>query len=189
MNLLNLKIERQFINNIQMKHFAFFLMTLFSLSIQAWEVDFSRRINLEESKEVIKELRWPASQKTNEELFSGISQEGLSKSYDSATIITVMQTEEGFVPNTIRLKKDGTYKIYIINVNEKFKNASFILDAFNKSFGTFFAKPKNFEITTTANGIFTFLSPESGAQGKLIVYSDKDLSPPTLTLNSKEIKK
>lgn len=188
MNLWNLKTENPFTKSPFHKLIVLLLLVV-SASTQAWEVDFSRRINQDDTKEVIKELRWPASSKTNEELFSEIAVQKLSGSMEPATNISLIQTDEGFVPDTLRLRKDTTYKIYVVNVNEKFKNASFILDAFGKSFGTFFGKTKSFEITTKVNGIFTFLSPESGAQGKIIVFSDKDNAPPVISLNSNEAKK
>lgn len=191
MNWLNTKIEKFSTNK---KDFLFYfvtaLITMSGISYsQAWEVDLSRRIKVEETKESITELRWPSSTKTNEQLFSDISNQSLMGATETAKIISVLHTEEGFIPDTLRLRKEGLYKIHIVNVNEKFKNSSFIMDAFGQSFGTYFGKPKSFEIKAKVNGIFTFLCPETGAQGKIIVFSDKESTPPLAAIPSSEAKK
>ena len=49
------------------------------------------------------------------------------------------------------------------------KNISFILDSFAEHFGTFYGKTKTFTIEPTKEGVYTFISPEVAAEGKLVV--------------------
>lgn len=85
--------------------------------------------------------------------------------------IVILNTERGFVPNTIRIRKDGRYTIHVVNVNDKEKNVSFILDGFTEHHATFFGKVKTFRIEPRKEGVFSFLSPETAVEGKIIVYS------------------
>lgn len=153
----------------------------------SWEVDMSRRAR-ESSPEVVNELRWPTSVQPAEELFSGTPIKDIFNSVEPAQSIVILHTEEGFKPDTLRLRKDGNYKIIVANVNEKFKNSSFILDAFGQTLGVYYGKTKTFELLPKVNGIFTFVSPESGLQGKIVVYSDKDAPGPVASTPS-EVKK
>jgi hypothetical protein len=121
-------------------------------------------------------------------LFIGDSAPSVFTSIEPAQVISILNTEAGFVPDTIRIRKDGNYKIFIANVNEKFKNASFILDSFGQSHGTYFGKPKSFELLAKVNGIFTFICPETGAQGKVIVFTDKETVLP-VAVSKNEVKK
>lgn len=183
MNLLTSKIAKLFTR----KNWLLLVFVLIGNNLSAWDVDLSRRIKTDEPK-VTDELRWPTSLKTAEELFSETTSQSILGSVEPAQQIAILNTENGFVPDTIRLRKDGNYKIFVVNVNEKNKNASFILDAFGQNHGTYFGKPKNFDLATKANGIFTFLCPETGAQGKVIVYSDKETVTP-VAANQAEVKK
>jgi len=153
----------------------------------SWDIDFSRRAS-EINTKSNDTLAWPSTQISDGEFFSESPLKKILTSFDVGQVISILQTEEGFVPSTLRLRKDISYKIYIVNVNEKFKNASFILDSFGQSFGTYFGKYKNFDLNPKVDGTFTFFSPETGAQGKIIVFSDKDSSSP-LAVSQSEVKK
>jgi hypothetical protein len=143
----------------------------------AWEGDLSRRVNAPELKPV-EELRWPSSLKSAEELFAEAPMQQIFNSVEPSQPISILQTETGFIPDTIRIRKGANYKIFVANVNEKFKNASFVLDSFGQNHGIYFGQPKNFDLMAKTDGIFTFLCPETGAEGKIIVYSDKELTNP-----------
>jgi hypothetical protein len=91
--------------------------------------------------------------------------------------IVILNTERGFVPNTIRVRKDARYTVHIVNVNEKEKNVSFILDGFSEHHATFFGKVKSFRLEPRKEGVFSFLSPETAVEGKFIVYAS---GPPSL---------
>jgi hypothetical protein len=136
----------------------------------------------------VQELRWPSSLKSAEELFSGTPVQQIFSSVEPAQSIVILNTDQGFVPDTIRLRKDSNYKIFIANVNENNKNASFILDSFGESHGTYFGKTKSFDLIAKVNGVFTFLCPETGAQGKLIVFSDKEGAVPVAATKSEDKK-
>ena len=85
--------------------------------------------------------------------------------------IVILNTEKGFVPNTVRVRKNAHYKISIVNVNEKDKNISFILDGFAEHHATYFGKVKSFVLNPNKEGVFSFQSPETAAEGKLVVYN------------------
>jgi plastocyanin len=83
--------------------------------------------------------------------------------------VVILNTEKGFIPETLNLKKGGNYKIHIVNVNEKDKNVSFILDAFSEHHGTYFGQPKTFSIVPKVEGIYSFQCPETSKQGRIVV--------------------
>jgi hypothetical protein len=91
--------------------------------------------------------------------------------------IVILNTDRGFVPNTIRVRKDGRYTVHVVNVNEKEKNVSFILDGFSEHHATFFGKVKTFKLEPRKEGIYSFLSPETAVEGRFIVFSS---GPPTV---------
>lgn len=133
-------------------------------SVNAWEVDMSRR-KLDFNR-VSDQDRLPASVKVDEtEAIFGRVFETIEPSQD----IVIMNTEKGFVPDTVRVKKGGNYKIHVVNLNEKDKNVSFVLDAFSEQHNTVYGKERSFDIRPKADGIFSFQCPETAVQGKLIV--------------------
>ena len=85
--------------------------------------------------------------------------------------IVIMQTDKGFVPSTVRVRKNGKYKIYVVNVNEKEKNVSFILDGFSEHHATYYGKIKAFVLEPKKEGAYSFESPETSAEGKLVVFN------------------
>jgi len=134
--------------------------------VRAWDVDMSRRD---------KDL-----QKTDGPAATEPSTENLVGSFFDSTgptqEIVILNTEKGFVPETLRLKKGGNYKIHVVNVNEKEKNVSFILDAFSEHYGTFYGQPKEFSIVPKAEGIFSFQCPETAKQGKIVVTGPDEVA-------------
>lgn len=91
--------------------------------------------------------------------------------------IVILNTDRGFVPNTIRIRKDGRYMVHVVNVNEKEKNVSFILDGFSEHHATFFGKVKSFRLEPRREGVFSFMSPETAVEGKFIVFSSGPQAP------------
>jgi hypothetical protein len=132
-----------------------------------WKVDFSRRQQATRSED----LREPAS---TDQPIAGAPDpsffESLFQSGDIAQEIVVLNTETGFIPNTIRVKKGLNYKIHVVNVNEKEKNVSFVLDSFSEHHATFYGKIKSFVIRPVKEGVYKFVSPETSAQGKIVVF-------------------
>lgn len=85
--------------------------------------------------------------------------------------IVIIQNETGFVPNLVQVKKGEVYKIHILNMNQKEKNVSFMLDSFDQTHSTFFGVMKSFKINPKMEGVFSYQSPETGFEGKIVVIS------------------
>lgn len=85
--------------------------------------------------------------------------------------VVILNTEKGFVPNTVRVRKGGRYLVHVVNVNEKEKNVSFILDGFSEHHATFFGKVKSFNLEPKKEGVYSFQSPETSAEGRLVVFN------------------
>lgn len=142
-------------------------LLLISSMAHAWEVDFSRR--QVEFNKVKNEDRLPASVQEDQ------SVNILNKVFDSVEPtqdIVIMNTDKGFVPAQVRLKKGGNYRIHVVNVNNKEKNVSFVLDAFSEHHNTVFGEQKTFHVTPKTDGIFSYQCPETAVQGKFIIYTD-----------------
>ncbi|MBO9667754.1 MAG: cupredoxin domain-containing protein [Bdellovibrio sp.] len=140
---------------------------LFSGVAHAWEVDFSRR--QVDFNKISNDDRLPASIREDQSVSI------LSKVFDSVEPtqdIVIMNTEKGFVPETVRLKKGNNYRIHVVNVNGKEKNVSFVLDAFSEHHNTVFGEEKTFSVMPKTDGIFSYQCPETAVQGKFIIYSD-----------------
>jgi plastocyanin len=138
----------------------------------AWEVDFSRR--QVDFNKVTNEDRLPASIKEDQSV-SILS--GVFDSVEPTQDIVIMNTEKGFVPETVRLKKGNNYRIHVVNVNGKEKNVSFVLDAFSEHHNTVFGEEKTFNVMPKTDGIFSYQCPETAVQGKFIIYSDANSVP------------
>ena len=166
MNLLNFKTVKIF------TRFTLFCFAFFAhVQVKAWDVDFSRR------EKELKTMRMPASivdqpQRKDESMVNGFFQ-----AVEPTQEIVILNTDKGFVPETLRLKKGSSYKVIVVNINEKEKNASFILDAFSEHHATYFGEKKSFTVSPKADGIFSFQCPETASQGRLIIYSDDKRMP------------
>lgn len=159
MNFVSFKIVKTCIS------FAFLMS--FANTAFGWEVDFSRR-EVDFSR-VKNENRLPAS------VSADPSNEILTKVFDSvepAQDIVIMNTEKGFVPETVRLKRGSNYRIHVVNLNSKEKNVSFVLDAFSEHHNTVFGEQKSFQVMPKTDGVFSYQCPETAVQGKFIIYSD-----------------
>lgn len=159
MNLLNSRTVRHFTRVV-----VFLLAFFLQVTVKGWEVDFSRRT---------KDLKKGQLTTINTENKTPDLVDTIFTNVEPTQEIVIMNTEKGFVPETVRLKKGYNYKILVVNVNEKEKNASFILDSFSEHHGTFYGQPKSFTLSPKVNGIYSFVSPETGHQGKLVIFSDE----------------
>ncbi len=88
--------------------------------------------------------------------------------------IVILNTETGFIPEKIRVKKGEAYKVHVVNLNMKEKNVSFLMDSFTQSHNTVFGIKKSFNIEPQVEGIYSFQCPETGLQGQLIVVKDAE---------------
>jgi hypothetical protein len=84
--------------------------------------------------------------------------------------VVIANTDKGFVPNILRLKKDQVYQISVVNVNKNKKNVSFMLDAFAEHHGTYFGDVVSFTVKPQKEGLFQFFCPEAEFIGKVLVY-------------------
>ncbi|HMN68999.1 MAG TPA: cupredoxin domain-containing protein [Bdellovibrionales bacterium] len=145
-------------------------LTVFALiagnAFADWSVDFSRRQTATRAQD----LREPASTDQPVQAAPPTFFESLFQAGDIAQEIVVLNTDKGFVPNSIRVKKGLNYQIHVVNVNEKEKNVSFVLDSFSEHHATFYGKIKTFTIRPQKEGVYKFVSPETSAQGKLVVF-------------------
>lgn len=150
---------------------------------EGWSIDLSRRTNQMRKSEL---QRGPASQRpdqvdsatareVDEQGRSFISRmASLVESGEVSQDIVILNTERGFVPHTLRLRAGGQYVIHVVNVNEKEKNVSFILDGFSEHHATYYGRVKTFRLEPRKDGIYSFLSPETAAEGRVIVFSPQE---------------
>lgn len=156
-----------------------------------WSVDLSRRTQQMRKQEL---NRAPAAVKRYEgEGVQSVNVEGLPASDENepdrsfvdrifdpgepTQDIVILNTDRGFVPNTIRIRKDGRYMVHVVNVNEKEKNVSFILDGFSEHHATFFGKVKSFKLEPRKEGVYSFMSPETAVEGRFIVFTSGPQAP------------
>ena len=151
-----------------------------STAFADWNVDFSRRARAVRETDLSdvgpEPTRGPASVTPAENIgqkeapakgvFDTIFEAG-----EPVQEIVIMNTDKGFVPNTVRVRSGGRYKISVVNVNEKEKNVSFILDGFSEHHSTYYGKIKTFLLEPKKDGVFSYQSPETAAEGRLVVFS------------------
>jgi len=138
------------------------LVAQFAMS---WEIDLSRRRKDTAQSDMVKEN----GKQQNAEM--GFLKEIFSSSKPQQEVV-ILNTEKGFIPQTIRLKKGTVYTFYIVNVNEKEKNISYILDAFSQFHATYYGKIATFEVIPQKEGVFSFQSPETSFEGRVVVYTE-----------------
>ena len=155
-----------------------FLLTFGERSAKAWEIDLSRRRQTVLSND----RREPAGKSTEVDSFDEVMDKVAGR-VDRQEFV-ILNTERGFVPSSIRVKKGNHYTIHIVNVNDAKKNVSFMLDAFAQNHATYFGKIKTFVLDPNKEGIFTFNCPETSAEGKMIVFSSQGTSPAQRALSS-----
>lgn len=159
------------------KHFTSLILLIASLAASAeeWKVDLSRRTKAETPKEMNADVAvdGTAVQPANKNFFSS-----LFDSSEPLQEVVILNTDRGFVPSTVRVRQGGTYRVHVVNVNERDKNVSFVLDAFSEHHATYFGKIKTFDMTPKRTGVFRFVSPETSAQGRVVVYPAADAASP-----------
>jgi len=146
-----------------------------------WKVDFSRRVSAQRQKELTEAGnaaaggRIPASmtpvEATDEKEETKSFLSALFESGEPVQDIVILHTQKGFVPSTVRVRKDGRYRVHVVNVNEQEKNVSFILDAFSEYHATYYGQVKVFFLEPKKEGAYSFQSPETSSEGRLIVFS------------------
>ncbi len=112
------------------------------------------------------QVKWPTA-----ELPAPAPQATSFDAGEQVTELVIMNTQKGFVPNTVRLRKDVKYKLHVVNVNEKEKNISFVLDGFSEHQSTYYGKVKSFYLQPTREGVYSFNCPETSIEGRLVVFA------------------
>ncbi|MBL7545150.1 MAG: cupredoxin domain-containing protein [Bdellovibrionaceae bacterium] len=136
------------------------------MHIKAWEIDMSRRqLEFTEVKDVDQSSKL---QNTEPSVF-----ESLFEPSGAIQDIVILNTEKGFVPETITLRKNQVYRFHVVNVDEKNKNVSFKFDAFSENHNTVFGKPKVFQVQPKQDGIFSFHCPETELKGKVVIINSE----------------
>lgn len=153
----------------------FLVLSFFSISSHSFEIDMAHRMKVPTTE---------LPKKTSKSFIEENILDQISSSLEQAQPIVIINTEKGFVPNTLRLKKDGNYKFYVTNVNEKEKNVSFMLDAFNQHQATYYGQVKIFDVRPKVSGVFTFQCPETANQGKIVIFSDDNARDPASTTSA-----
>ncbi|MCC7403443.1 MAG: cupredoxin domain-containing protein [Bdellovibrionales bacterium] len=145
-----------------------FLALFLTIGTQAeWKIDLSRRVEQKRQTDV----KAPETEARPQEatIFDWVASNHGGGGPTQELVI--LNTEQGFVPGTLRVREGGTYTIHVVNVNDKEKNVSFVMDAFSEHHATFFGKIKTFTISPKKEGIFSFVCPETSAQGRLVVHT------------------
>lgn len=160
-------------NSVNSKSVKLFIkilcLVLISTQAQSWDVDMSRR-KLDFDR-VSDQNRLPASTQTV--LPSTFNVEELIPSMQPTQDIVILNTEKGFVPEKVVVRKGESYRIHLVNVHPEKKNISFILDDFAESHSTPFAKDKLFDLRPKKAGEFSFHCPETSFRGRLIVIDNE----------------
>jgi plastocyanin len=168
------------------KFTSLFVTVFISQAAMAWNVDFSRRQNSDSSNSpMARELNMPAAGMTADRAPASAPVPVESKTFMDKVIdgvvptqdLVILNTEQGFVPSTLRVKEGSQYRIVVVNVNEKARNVSFVLDAFSEHHATFYGKIKTFTISPKKEGVYSYVSPETSAQGRLVVYPSAAMAP------------
>lgn len=149
-----------------------------------WKIDFSRRVKAQREAELTEAGRPPQTAGAGRSPASMTTVEAMTEKEESKSFLgsifdsgepvqdlVILHTEKGFVPSTVRVRKNGRYRVHVVNVNEQEKNVSFILDAFSEHHATYYGQVKVFTLEPKKEGTFSFQSPETSSEGRLIVFS------------------
>lgn len=154
------------------------LILFFAKSLFAFEIDFSRR------KPFMNNHEMPAHEVPNPEMSAEALQtpklpeptsvEKIKTNFEPSQDVVILNTEKGFLPQSLSLKEGTKYRISVVNVNEKEKNVSFIMSAFAQYHGTSYGQITTFEVTPQKEGVYTYQCPETSLEGKVVVIPPQD---------------
>lgn len=158
-----------------MKAFLFSLFFFVQVRVHAeWNIDLSRR---QTDFTRIENQRMPAavnspdfSTKNDADILEALKK--VVNPVEPSQEIVILQTENGFIPELVHLKKNDVYKIHVVNLNQKEKNVSFVMDAFSQAHNTVYGAIKTFIIQPKIEGVYSFQSPETGVVGKVVITPD-----------------
>jgi hypothetical protein len=160
------------------KVYLFILLMAFTATALAdWKIDLTRR-----QKDL---QRLDLEQMAAEEKKQGPLEQIFEKEMPKEEVV-IANTDKGFVPNVLRLKKDQIYQVSVVNVNKNKKNVSFMLDAFAEHHGTYFGDVVTFTVKPQKEGLFQFYCPEAEFIGKVLVYSPEEMLQPVPAIHVRQ---
>ncbi len=153
---------------IEMHLLVVFTTLLFCSFAWSFELDLSRRRKKVDKQEVSQPVRETSATDGRQSILAvfGSSEEPKQE-------LVVLNTDKGFVPSKLAMRKGVRYQVHVVNVNTKEKNVSFILDAFSEHHSTYYGVIKSFDVKPAQEGIFTFYCPETSFEGKVVVISSE----------------
>ena len=125
--------------------FTFFFLT--HSAVAEWKVDFSRRRKEIKERENLHSRSYRRSQLPSsrqgkrgiaslDDKFTVVPKkeeapflEGILERQAPAQEIVIMHTKDGFFPANVQIYKDRRYKVHVVNVHQKSKNVSFMMDS------------------------------------------------------------
>lgn len=190
------------ISTLVMKYISILFVFLTpQMTVAGWVVDFKNKksgqlspmvsespepsLNLSESSREPSSVKGESQDAATDK---GLFEKIFSPSQATQDVV-ILNTDQGFLPNTVRVKEGSQYRLIVVNVNEKARNVSFILDSFSEHHATFYGQVKSFHINPKKEGVYTFVSPETGAQGRLVVHpavSSPSMMTPTVRTPASE---
>ena len=178
--------------------FLFLLIMMVAQVARAWDVDWSHHQQKQpdssrapasdaapandsgtsvSSGEVVNGVPNPTAEKPHRKILDGLVQPTHQTYVGDRQEFVILNTAKGFVPNNVRLHKGLHYVVHIVNVNEDKKNVSFMLDAFDQHYATYYGQIRSFDLDPDKEGIFDFQCPETNSSGKLVVLGTGPASP------------
>ncbi len=194
MNSVNFKIVKNSTKSF-LRGFLFAFFYFAQLKVHALEIDMSRRGPASApmaAPEV--EVRKPSknwfsttskpdvdksdfvARKNDAEILKALKKAVLPT--EASNEIVILNTETGFIPEKVQIRKGESYKVHIVNLNLREKNVSFLMDSFTQSHNTVYGVQKTFNIEPQVEGIFSYQCPETGIQGQMIVIPAPDERKP-----------
>ncbi|MEQ1721710.1 MAG: cupredoxin domain-containing protein [Pseudobdellovibrio sp.] len=177
MNSVNFKIVKNFTKNFTrgfLFAFFFFVQVKVHAEVITSAADVTApttetKVIAPTSAVIVKPSEMSDKQK-NQELLTAIRK--AVQPVEPTKEIVILNTEAGFIPEKVRVKKGEAYKVHVVNLNMRDKNVSFLMDSFTQSHNTVFGIKKSFNIEPQVEGIYSYQCPETGIQGQLIVVKD-----------------
>ncbi len=182
MNSVNFKTVKNYTKSF-LRGFLFALFYFAQVKVHAFEIDLSRRMPASEIEVKTPSRTWasPATKpgKAETEFVTRKNDSEILKALKKAVLpvepsneIVILNTEAGFIPEKVQIRKGQAYKVHIVNLNLREKNTSFLMDSFTQSHNTVYGVEKSFNIEPQVEGIFSYQCPETGIQGQMIVVQD-----------------
>ncbi len=173
MNSVNFKTVKNFTRSFL---FAFFYFA---------QVKVHASAAVEKAKSlIVKPAQIEAKQSADEEILQAIKK-AVQPTAPTKEIV-ILNTESGFIPDKVRVKKGEAYTVHIVNLNMKEKNVSFLMDSFTQSHNTIFGIRKSFNIEPQVEGVFSYQCPETGIQGQVVVVPDAKISARSVASETEE---